>query len=107
MPQDMTREEMIQYFMKEYGVLQIIAEEMYKRLYENGKFYPVRKNMAILDTIHTFLVSHEALLKEIEAMTIPEAIALLKELFPENQVLMDVITKIAADIEKIQGIQPQ
>jgi hypothetical protein len=30
----MTREEMIQYYMKEYGVIRIIAEEMFRKLYK-------------------------------------------------------------------------
>lgn len=29
----MTREEMIQYYMKEYGVIRIIAERMFQKLY--------------------------------------------------------------------------
>lgn len=63
--------------------------------------------MAILDSIKSFLISHESLLKEIEAMTIAEAISLVKTLYPNDPVLIDIISKIAAEIEKLQGIQQQ
>lgn len=34
---NMTKEEMIQYYMKEYGVLKIIAERMFYLLYEKER----------------------------------------------------------------------
>lgn len=61
--------------------------------------------MPILDSIKSFVASHQSLIQEIEAMTVQEALNLVHTLYPQDQVLLDILHKISADIAKIQGMQ--
>ena len=61
--------------------------------------------MTIIDSIKAYLASHKSLMQEIEAMTIQDALNLIQALYPDDKVLIDILAKIAADVEKLQGIQ--
>lgn len=61
--------------------------------------------MNTLDTIKAFLSLHTNLTKEIEAMTVQDALNLIQALYPSDPVLIYILAKISSDFEKLKEMQ--
>ena len=60
--------------------------------------------MSIAAFLKSFLNS--SLGKELEGFALDELLALIKKLYPNDELLINIISKIEDEIKKIQNIQP-
>lgn len=60
--------------------------------------------MSLKDAIANFVISHSTLLQKIESMAVNELVAVIKERYPNDVLVITIVQKMADELFKLQGI---
>lgn len=58
-----------------------------------------------MGAIASFIKSHQTILGMIEKAAIDELLHLLKALYPNDPVILEIADKVVAELEKLQGLK--
>lgn len=57
-------------------------------------------------SIIAFINAHSSILGMIEKAALNDLLALLKVLYPNDPVILDIVSKVIDEVEKLQGLKP-